>query len=63
MNEIFQTHVDAMEPSLKALLEMIPISGLHLPSDIPLRGIYLFSDGDEHLYVGRSNRIDYDFWC
>lgn len=46
-----------MEPSLKALLEMVPISGSHLPRDIPLRGIYLFSDGDQHLYVGRSNRI------
>ena len=57
MNEIFQTHVDAMEPSLKALLEMVPISGSHLPPDVPLRGIYLFSDGDQHLYVDRSNRI------
>lgn len=57
MNEVFQTHVDAMEPALKTLLEMVPISGSHLPRDIPLRGIYLFSDGDQHLYVGRSNRI------
>ncbi len=46
-----------MEPSLKALVEMVPVSGSHLPRDIPLRGIYLFSDGKRHLYVGRSNRI------
>jgi predicted GIY-YIG superfamily endonuclease len=57
LNEIFRSHMDAMEPSFKALLEMVPISGSRLPSDIPLRGIYLFSDGDRHLYVGRSNRI------
>ncbi len=46
-----------MEPSLKALMEMTPVSGSRLPGDIPDRGIYLFSDGDQHLYVGRSNRI------
>ena len=46
-----------MEPSFKALLEVVPARSSCLPSDIPLRGIYLFSDGDRHLYVGRSNRI------
>ena len=46
-----------MEPSFKSLLDMAPVSGELLPADIPLRGIYLFSDADQHLYVGRSNRI------
>ncbi len=46
-----------MEPSFNALLEMSPVRGSSLPRDIPDRGIYLFSEGARHLYVGRSNRI------
>ena len=57
MNEIFRAHVEAMEPSFKALLEMTPICSSKLPLDMPLRGIYLFSEAGQHLYVGRSNRI------
>ena len=57
MNEIFRSHVEAMEPSFKALLKMAPVQGSGLPIDVPLRGIYLFSEGEKHLYVGRSNRI------
>ncbi len=40
-----------MEPSLEALFEMVPISGVRLPSDTPLRNIYFFASGDQHLYV------------
>ena len=57
MNEKFRTHVETMDPSFKALLDMPPVHGSALPRDIPSRGIYLFSEGDRHLYVGRSNRI------
>ncbi|MBL8999417.1 MAG: GIY-YIG nuclease family protein [Gemmatimonadetes bacterium] len=28
-----------------------------MPKGIPERGIYLFSEGQRHLYVGRTNRI------
>lgn len=28
-----------------------------LPRDIPSRGVYLFSEMERHLYVGRSNRL------
>jgi hypothetical protein len=57
MNAKFRDHVEAMEPSFEALLEMRPVRGSAPPREIPLRGIYLFSEGQRHLYVGRSNRI------
>jgi hypothetical protein len=28
-----------------------------LPSGLPERGVYLFSIGDDHFYVGRTNRL------
>jgi len=28
-----------------------------LPLDMPLSGVYLFSEGQTHLYVGRSNNL------
>lgn len=28
-----------------------------LPTDMPKSGVYLFSEGETHLYVGRSNRL------
>ena len=29
----------------------------YLPREVPLAGIYLFSEGEQHLYVGRTNTI------
>ena len=36
---------------------MEPVSIAALPREMPDEGIYLFSEGSEHLYVGRSNTI------
>jgi hypothetical protein len=36
---------------------MRPLTATSLPRDIPKSGIYLFSENDNHLYVGRSNRL------
>jgi len=36
---------------------MVPTTDGFLPNDLPERGVYLFSEGDRHLYVGRSNGI------
>jgi hypothetical protein len=36
---------------------MTPVSADRLPRDMPNQGIYLFSDGGSHLYVGRSDNI------
>ena len=57
MNKKFRTHIETMEPSFKALLDMQPVRASGLPRDVPSRGIYLFSERGRHLYVGRSNRI------
>lgn len=46
-----------MDPSFKALLAMTPVRGSALPKGMPTHGIYLFSENDLHLYVGRSNRL------
>lgn len=36
---------------------MEPVTLAALPKGIPERGVYLFSEGDCHLYAGRSNRL------
>lgn len=46
-----------MHPEFQALMSMMPVQYGRLPRLMPERGIYLFSDGDDHLYAGRTNRI------
>lgn len=36
---------------------MDPLTLSALPKDVPKSGIYLFSEGASHLYVGRSRRL------
>ena len=36
---------------------MLPVQPTDLPLNIPLKGIYLFSENGNHLYVGRTNNI------
>ncbi len=57
MNAEFRHLIDSLEPSLRALRAMDPVTATTLPRVMPERGIYLFSDGPRHLYVGRSNNI------
>ena len=57
MNEKFRKHIEALEPSFKALVDMPPVRTVALPREMPSRGIYLFSEARRHLYVGRSNRV------
>jgi hypothetical protein len=53
----FRQFLESLEPKFKVLMAMTPVSYRKLPSDLPERGIYLFSEGEEHLYVGRTNRL------
>jgi hypothetical protein len=53
----FKEFVDQLEPKFRALMALPPVRYGTLPREMPERGIYLFSDGDRHLYVGRTNRI------
>jgi hypothetical protein len=57
MDGKFAALVQTLEPSCERLIAMKPVSASTLPQGIPERGIYLFSDGGRHLYVGRSNNI------
>jgi len=53
----FAALVEHLAPKLDALLKMPPIRDGRLPRGMPMSGVYLFSDGEKHLYVGRSNYL------
>lgn len=57
MNEIFREHVEQLHNRFEALMRMEPVKLANLPRVVPPSGIYLFSEGAAHLYVGRSKRI------
>ena len=57
MNEIFRQHVESLHAKYEALIGMQPVLLQTLPKDMPRSGIYVFSEGDAHLYVGRSKRL------
>jgi len=47
--------VESLEPAFQRLIQMAAVSAETLPGTMPKQGIYLFSKGTEHLYVGRSD--------
>jgi predicted GIY-YIG superfamily endonuclease len=55
MHPWFATFVDKLDPKFQALVAMKPVRYGDLPLHMPDRGIYLFSRGEEHFYVGRTN--------
>ena len=57
MNEIFRQYIESLDPSFQRLMQMAPVTVAALPMDAPTAGIYLFSEEDQHLYVGRTNTI------
>jgi hypothetical protein len=57
MHSEFRQFLDSLEPKFQALVAMTPTKFAALPTGMPERGIYLFSEGPTHLYVGRTNRI------
>lgn len=57
MNNRFAAHVEALPPLLERLLALPAVTVTTLPLRMPTRGVYLFSEGLTHLYVGRSNRM------
>ena len=57
MNEIFRQYTESLDPSFQRLMQMEPVTVATLPKDIPTAGIYLFSEADKNLYVGRTNTI------
>lgn len=57
MNEMFRQHVENLHGTFEALLRMAPVTLASLPRSMPTSGIYLFSEGQRHLYVGRSRKL------
>jgi predicted GIY-YIG superfamily endonuclease len=57
VDDTFRLHVESLAPKLTTLLAMPPVTVPTLPRQMPLRGVYLFSAGDRHVYVGRTNRL------
>src|SRR5436309_3316307 len=53
----FQSLLDLLEPKLAQLVASDPVTYRQLPRGMPKRGVYLFSEGPDHLYVGRSNGL------
>jgi len=57
MDAKFLSHVEALKPQLSRLFAMEPVTPESLPTKMFKKGIYLLSEGDDHLYVGRSNDL------
>lgn len=55
MDAKFASCVEALRPRLEHLLTMQPVTPGSLPTKMIKKGVYLLSDGEQHLYVGRSN--------
>ena len=57
MEHRFKEIIGSLDRSYKELIKMQPVTARTLPRVMPKAGVYLFSEGDQHLYVGRSNDI------
>ncbi len=55
MDHRFASLVESLHPKFETLLGLEPVRPDSLPRFLPERGIYLFSEGDRHLYVGRTD--------
>jgi GIY-YIG catalytic domain len=57
VNEKFRQVVESLQPKLDELVGMGPVHPAPLPASIPLGGVYLLSEAEKHLYVGRSDSM------
>lgn len=57
MDDIFKQYVESLHPSFEQLMNMPPVAIARLPKKLPSECIYLFSEGDSHLYVGRTRKL------
>jgi hypothetical protein len=57
MDPKFSILVETLAPKLDRLLAMSPLRYGGLPRDMPVSGVYLFTEAGRHLYVGRSNSL------
>jgi hypothetical protein len=57
MHESFRRYVEFMHASFERLTTMQPVMIRTLPKDAPSECIYLFSERDRPLYVGRTRHL------
>ena len=55
MDPKFEALVDSLAPKLESLRSMPPLRAGVLPRNMPVSGVYLFSENGKPMYVGRSN--------
>jgi hypothetical protein len=55
MDQKFAVLVEKLAPKLESLLATPPLQYGKLPRQMPVSGVYLFTEKGRHLYVGRSN--------
>jgi hypothetical protein len=57
MGTRFNSYLENLHSQVELLLVMPPATPMTLPKAMCKRGVYLLSEGDVHLYVGRSNGL------
>jgi len=57
LHPTFVKSLEFLQPKLDRLVRMRPCSYGHLPNAMPRQGIYLFSENESHLYIGRSSKL------
>jgi predicted GIY-YIG superfamily endonuclease len=57
MHPRFAKASNSLDLSYRMLMKMKPVTIGTMPKDMPTQGVYLFSEGKKHLYVGRSNKL------
>jgi hypothetical protein len=57
MDPRFARVIDQLHPAFERLLAIPPTCHGRLLPNMPTQGVYLFSEGDRHLYAGRSNHL------
>lgn len=57
MHPRFLAVTSSLDDKLNELLASKPLAFGQLPTTMPRAGVYLFTENEKHLYVGRSNRL------
>lgn len=57
MDDGFRQYLETLHASFERLIAMKPHSVGSLPREVPWECVYLFSEGNRHLYVGRTRNL------
>jgi hypothetical protein len=57
MHDAFAQYLESMNGSFERLIQMEPLTVAEVPRSAPSECIYLFSEGSEPLYVGRTRHL------